>query len=629
MSLRTASTASTDSWTSWTRVIVGFFAALSAILLASPVTQAQPSGGPYGPIPQRYEVPKGAAHVYYVAPDGQADATGMSLDKPTTIEHAIDQVVTGDAIILRGGTYRTGGLQLNQGITMQPYLDEQPVLKGTRVATKWETLRGHVWRTAWSTLFPSRPLDWWFRPREIMRTPLHRFNNDMVFVDGRFLQSAGWAGGLDENTYYVDYDTGHVYVGADPTNHVVEITAFDSALVRTTATVHGKTPDRNGPVIRGITFTQYAYRALEVEGKRRLSGATTEPTDEPDGPADPSTYGKEVVGTTLENVTITFCSRVAAYLRGDRLTIRNSLVSDTSTEGIYIIASSDVLLEKNIFRRNNIEKITGYYPSAVKIFNQSHRVTCRDNLVLDNPDSNGIWWDVGNTDGVFVDNWVENAQDGFFYEISKGAICARNVFVNCEHGVRTLNSSNVRVYNNTLVNSPAAFQRNERGTEPDHFGWHILTGPAVDKRDGHVFVGNLLVADAQFTEPLLRVTQNKAVCSLTKPQMTRVDSNVYVRSADSAGKAMFVWSPADSENCLNEVASFDELRKQQPTMEVHGRYLDLLASWVFKSPELHNFYLLRPLTGTDKAEPLPAEALTLLGWKPQVGRPAGAFPVRP
>ena len=92
---------------------------------------------------------------------------------------------------------------------------------------------------------------------------------------------------------------------------------------------------------------------------------------------------------------------------------------------------------------------------------------------------------------------------------------------------------------------------------------------------------------------------------------------------------MFVWSPADSENCLNEVASFDELRKQQPTMEVHGRYLDLLASWVFKSPELHNFYLLRPLTGTDKAEPLPAEALTLLGWKPQVGRPAGAFPVRP
>ncbi len=40
-------------------------------------------------------------------------------------------------------------------------------------------------------------------------------------------------------------------------------------------------------------------------------------------------------------------------------------MSDTWTEGIYVIGSSDVLLEKNIFRRNNIEQLTGYYPAAV------------------------------------------------------------------------------------------------------------------------------------------------------------------------------------------------------------------------------------------------------------------------
>ena len=67
--------------------------------------------------------------------------------------------------------------------------------------------------------------------------------------------------------------------------------------------------------------------------------------------------------------------------RGDRLTLRNCKVSDTSTEGIYILSSSDVLLERNIFTRNNIEQITGYYPAAVKIFNQCYRVTCRDNLI--------------------------------------------------------------------------------------------------------------------------------------------------------------------------------------------------------------------------------------------------------
>ena len=133
-----------------------------------------------------------------------------------------------------------------------------------------------------------------------------------------------------------------------------------------------------------------------------------------------------------------------------------------------MIGSSDVLLERNIFRRNNVEQLTGYYPAAVKIFNQSHRVTCRDNLVIDHPHSNGIWYDVGNVDGVFVNNWVEGALDGFFFEISKGAICAGNVFVGCDKGIRVLNSSNVRVYHNTLRRHRGLLraQREERGRRP-------------------------------------------------------------------------------------------------------------------------------------------------------------------
>jgi len=125
---------------------------------------AQPSGGPYGPIDQPYEVPK-APHVYFVSPDGKAAASGSTLEKPTTIESAIDRVTTGDAIVLRGGVYRTGGLVLNQGITLQPYLEERPIFKGTQLATNWEPLRNNVWRTKWATLFPASPLPWWQRNR--------------------------------------------------------------------------------------------------------------------------------------------------------------------------------------------------------------------------------------------------------------------------------------------------------------------------------------------------------------------------------------------------------------------------------------------------------------------------------
>ncbi len=369
--------------------------AIAAALMAVAPATAQPSGGPYGPIPQHYVVPQ-AAHVYYVAPDGLTEASGTRLDEPTTLESAIARVVSGDAVILRGGVYRTGGLTLSQGITIQPYRDERPVLKGTRAATQWEALRNNIWRTKWTTLFPAKPLGWWRREREGMLTPRHRFNNDMVFVDGRLLRSVGWEGELDAGSFYIDYDTGYVYIGTDPNGHLVEITAYDVALLRTSRPAHGKANDRRGPVIRGLTFTQYAYRAIDIEGVRPAATADEEPTDDPIGPADPSTYGKEVTGTTIEHVTISFCSRVAGYFRGDGLIIRHSLVADTGTEGIYVIGSSDVLLERNIIRRNNVEQLTGYYPAAVKIFNQSRRVTVRDNLVLEQPHSNGVWYDVGN-----------------------------------------------------------------------------------------------------------------------------------------------------------------------------------------------------------------------------------------
>ena len=600
---------------------------LCSLLFAAAPGYAQASGGPYGPIDQRYEIPK-AAHVYYVAPDGKAGSPGTTVAEPTTLEAAIERVVTGDAVILRGGVYRTGGLVLNQGITLQPYADERPILKGTEVATKWEALRNNVWRTSWKRLFPAAPQAWWRRDREGMRTPLHRFNNDMVFVDGERLKSAGWEGELDAHSFYIDYQDGYVYIGIDPSNRLVEITAFDSALVRTSGEAHGKPSDRKGPVIRGITFTQYAYRALEVEGRKRFTGAN-EPTDEPVGPADPATYGKEVTGTVLENVTITYCSRVAGYFRGDGLVIRNSLVSDTGTEGIYIIGSSDVLLERNVIRRNNIHQITGYYPAAVKIFNQTHRVTFRDNLILEQPYSNGVWYDVGNHDGIIVDNWIEGAIDGFFFEISQGAIVAGNVFVRCDNGLRVLNSADVRAYNNTFVDTPASFERNGRTATNDAFGWHASTGPDLDKREGHVFVNNLMVASDAYRGPLLRFQQPASLCAkLPRPLAKEVDGNVYVRATSpgaAAAPPLILWSPAATDSCATPLGSLDEFRKLMPAFEAGGRQLGRTPRSIFKGPDLGRYELLHALPG---GETLPADIRKILGWSEEEARSVGAFPFR-
>lgn len=560
-------------------------------------------------------MPKVTGKIYYVAPDGNAGQLGETLSNPTTIETAIEHVKTGDAIVMRGGTYRTGNLILNQGITLQPYADEEPVLKGTFTANQWENLGNGLWTTHWSYLFPTKPADWWRRNREGKKTPLHRFNNDMVFVNGKFLQSAGWEGEVDENSYYIDYESGLVYIGIDPTNKLIEITAFDAALIRTTKDIHGKTTDMKGPVIRGITFTQYAYRAIEIEGT------------EPEGISNESDHGKEVIGTTLENCTITYCSRVAGYFRGDSLTIRNRKVSDTSTEGIYII-SSDVLLEKNIFTRNNIERITGYYPASVKIFNQSYRVTCNDNLVIDLPYSNGIWYDVGNVDGVFINNWVEGvgnihnefsidqpwpSDNGFFFEISKGAICAGNVFVNCDHGIWALNSSNVHIYNNTFVNSTACIARNTRSAAGDHFGWHPSTGPDVDERDGHIFINNLLTGDANFKRPLLYVWQPAVLCdSINKPQLKQLDYNMYVSGSKISDNPLIWWSPVKNDNCRISFNSLEGLQKLHTEFSANSRYFPGYNGHLFQSRELGNYQLLKAFPEAEAGTQLPAEVSELL-----------------
>ncbi|RPI05397.1 MAG: right-handed parallel beta-helix repeat-containing protein [Ignavibacteriae bacterium] len=611
-------------------LILGFLLFVTADIPAL----GQPSGGPYGPMHQTYTLPHVAGKIYYVAVDGKAEQSGESLNTPTSLEAAMERVRTGDAIVLRGGTYRTGNLLLNQGITIQPYADEQPVLKGTFIAADWKNLGNELWKTSWSHLFPSQPDSWWSRDRYGKETPLHIFNNDMVFIDGKFLQSAGREGDVNENSYYIDYDTKQVYIGVDPTNRLVEITAFNAALVRTMKECHGKTPDHRGPAIRGITFTQYAYRAIEVEGK------------EPEALSAESDHGKDVIGTTLEDCTISFCSRVAAYLRGDKLTLRRCKVTETSTEGIYIIGSSDVLLEKNIFSRNNIEKITGYYPAAVKIFNQSYRVTCQENLVIDLPYSNGIWYDVGNVDGRFLNNWVEGvgsvnrtldrkkpwpSENGFFFEISKNAVCAGNVFVNCDQGIFILNSSNVLVYQNTFVNSTVCFARNERTPANDGtFGWHSSTGPDVDKRDGHIFVNNLLVGGPNYLRSLLFVWQPPALCNqLSHALLKHMDYNVYIRNAEKASSPLMWWSPAPNAECQAGIDSLENLRKLYPEFSANSRIFINYDGPLFKSRELGNYQIVHTFPGSTLGMPLPANISTLLGQSIKNGRYVGAYPPLP
>ncbi len=586
----------------------------------------------YGPQAHVYEQPNIQGTIYYVAPDGNNDASGMEIEHPTTIESAIAKTVSGDAIVMRGGTYRTGNLTFNQGITIQPYKDEKPVLNGTFVAENWVKSDEGLWVCHWDRLFPGAPESWWHREREEKFTPLHRFNNDGIFIDGQFLLSVGSKQDVSEETYFVDYEKGEIYIGSDPTGKLVEITAFRKAIMRTTQEVHGKVSDGKGPVIRGLTITQYPDTMVHIDGYY------------PQGVSAESDHGKDVVGTVFDNCTFSKCFRMAVFAIGDSMVMRHCKIIDSNTEGLYIVASSDVLLEWNIFANNNIERWTGFYPSAVKIFNQTHRVVCRNNLIIDHPHSNGLWYDVGNLDGVFVNNWVENVGDvskyknderiwasysGFFYEISSKAICAGNVFLNNAQGIFILNSSEVEIYNNTLINSTVSFGRNNRGDDTDHFGWHILTGPGVDHRDNHNFFNNILYTDEWYIRPALVAWQPANMCErLNKPQLAGINNNLYIRPNKTDSLELISWSPAESEECKVPLNLPEELTALYPLFSTQCKLVQSEASLVFAGFDHFNFQLKRERADSIKAVGIPQELAKVMGIKNQMPTFLGAYGVK-
>ena len=128
----------------------------------------------------------------------------------------------------------------------------------------------------------------------------------------------------------------------------------------------------------------------------------------------------------------------------------------------------------------------------------------------------------------------------------------------------------------------------------------------------------------------LQLTQAKALCGrLTRPQVTQLDDNIYVRRGNANSGALIVWSPAEGRNCTAEFTSLDGLRQAHPEFEAHSRYLDDYYGAVFRSPELDNFELARGLSEWSAENSLPAEVRQLLGWSPADSRTPGAYPFRP
>jgi hypothetical protein len=170
----------------------------------------------------------------------------------------------------------------------------------------------------------------------------------------------------------------------------------------------------------------------------------------------------------------------------------------------------------------------------------------------------------------------------------------------------------------------ACIGRNGRSAVGDHFGWHPSTGPDVDKREGHIFVNNLLTVDENFKRPLMFVWQPDSLCKKLKNSMLKqFDYNMFVRGADSVSNPLIYWSPVENNNCQLISGSLEGLQKVYPEFLTHSRYYPKYNGPLFKSPDMGNYQLMQAFPESNEAVSLPSEVSKLLG---QSKRFVGAYP---
>ncbi len=234
-------------------------------------------------------------------------------------------------------------------------------------------------------------------------------------------------------TFFADYGTNRIYVGDDPTGHLMEIS-------RTRVAIESTHPD---VTIRNIVVEKFASLAQR--------GAVVANAN----------------GWTVENAEIRFNHGAGLYAYGDDFRVLNSHVHDNGMLGIGVHDVTGVVIDRNELDHNNTDGfwINDGENGGYKSTRTSDSV--RNNYVHDNVGM-GLWWDDDDHDNTIENNTVfANAADGIRYEISYRGVIRNNAVLSNGHrrgrtdggshdldygaGITSANARDVQIDGNTVV----------------------------------------------------------------------------------------------------------------------------------------------------------------------------------
>ena len=499
-----------------------------------------------------------------MATTGSDSNSGSQTSPWKTIGHAVAASSSGSTIVIYGGTYREGSINLGgKKLTLQPYPHEQVWLNGSLVVSNW-VASGSVWvSSGWNYQFavdtPSEAID--------PNYPLagHR---DMVFIDGMPLTLVDSASQVGPGEFYVDYSNDSIYIGSNPNGHTVE--AKDQAVALYIS--YGA----DGTIVQGLGFEDYAtsYSAAQAGALRVNCNSVT---------VKDNTFAYNAL------------AGMAAY--NPNCTIEGNTFAFNGEKGLTANAINGSLIEGNAFAYNNQDHFADDWDAAGVKISDSSNVTVKDNL-SDSNLSAGFWFDVGCSGTTIVGNESRNDSDsGIFYEISSNAIIASNLVVDSPlTGITVSGSSNVEVYNNTLAGNYQDIRVQDDSRVPNMSNVTIRN--------------NILSNGASNSSEMVLVIDYNSPPKSAKQMNVTMDYDAYYRTSSSKPSVLVHWSLGSSLAAYNNVNAFLSGAGQ----ETHGFAIDNVAINPFFVNEAAGDYQLKPGSPAIGAGvPLPADVAAAIG----------------
>jgi hypothetical protein len=382
-------------------------------------------------LPISYSLSSLTGTIYYVSPSGSDSNSGTVGSPFATLSKAVSTAASGATIVLRGGTYRQGGLSIDKTLKIIAYPGETPVFNGAAAVSSssgW-TVSGSLSYRSYTPMPVTDGSGISFSSCQNQSSSCMGRYPDQVWVGSSQYQQVASTGAVTTGKFYVDSTNNRLYMlTTDLSAGSIEISNL-----RTFATVSAASV-----TLKGFEFIRYSntasdYGVLELYGT--ADNTLVDNIYESDDAFE--AIGIAPTGTDLNQHS----------------TVQNSTIVYSNWMGVAANATDYFKLDHdNISNMNQYGEFTAS-PQSGSLKTSRTWYTSVLNSKIMNDKSNGLWFDQSNYDATVAGNDVENNTNyGVFYEISDRIYVVNNLIKNNgEQGLHISGSSNAYVVNNTFV----------------------------------------------------------------------------------------------------------------------------------------------------------------------------------